>query len=73
MDSSLIDLSSSDAELEPDDSTMASIYDAVDYIYLPHPLKNYWKSKKLEEVVLLIFSLPFSNGIVERIFSILSH
>lgn len=34
MGSSLIDLSNSDAEgeLEPDDSTMASIYDTVDYI-----------------------------------------
>ena len=34
MGSSLIDLSNSDAEgeLEPDDSTIASIYGAVDYI-----------------------------------------
>jgi len=115
MGSSLIDLSSSDTELEPDDSTMASIYDAVDYItssfkeplekqgvgllalrdeieevvcysrkYFALQKENYQKiwfklyttpdAKKWPNVLLLcelIFSLPFSNGIVERIFSIL--
>ena len=114
--SSLIDLSNSDAEdeLEPDDSTIESIYSAVNYIttsfkeplekqgvglltlrdeieevvcysrkYLPcrRKLPKIWyklhttpDAKKWPNVLLLcelIFSQPFSNGIVERIFSIL--